>query len=183
LFAALDLPAPISAGLAAWGARELADPALRPVAPEALHLTLCFLGHVVADRADDAAASVLGLRPRPVPMRLHAEPVARPPRRPRLFALEVDSPAAVELHDELAAALTATDLYEPPKRPFWPHLTVARVRQRGRRPRRVAKRPAALPDALVHTFASVRVALYRSNLRPEGAQYTSLANLNLPPAA
>lgn len=183
MFCALDLPAEIRARLTAWSERELADPALRPVARESLHLTLCFLGHVEAPLAEQAARAVLGLRPRQVPMRLLREPVARPPRRPRLFALEVDSPAAAELQGELAAILGAAGLYQERGRPFWPHLTVARVRREGSRPRRVAARPGALPDALAHTFESVRVALYRSNLRPEGAQYTSLANLDLPPVA
>ena len=86
------------------------------------------------------AAIVTGLRPRPVPMTLHAERVAKPRGRPGLFALDVDSPAAVELHAELSAALVAAGIYEPEKRPFWPHLTVAEVRTgqgRKRRPRRV----------------------------------------------
>ena len=44
LFVALDLPERIRAGVAAWGREELLDPALRPVRPESLHITLVFLG-------------------------------------------------------------------------------------------------------------------------------------------
>ena len=47
----------------------------------------------------------------------------------------------------------------------------------------VEARPGELPQALVHTFDSVRIALYRSKLRPTGAEYVSLANLDLPPTA
>lgn len=185
LFVALDLPEAVREGLVAWGARELSDEALRPVAPESLHLTLCFVGWTEADRVPEAAALVRGIEPRPVPMALRRDPVGKPPRRPGLYALDVDSPAAGELQAELAAGLANAGLYRPEKRPFWPHVTVARVRrERGgrRRPRRVAARPGPLPQALARTFDSVRVALYRSNLRPQGAQYTSLANLDLPPA-
>ena len=38
-----------------------------------------------------------------------------------------------------------------------------------------------LPAALEQPFGSVRIALYRSNLRPQGAEYVSLANVELPP--
>ena len=102
--------------------------------------------------------------------------------------MTIDSPAAIELQAELQAALVDAGVYEPEKRPFWPHVTLARVRdekrkRRRRRPRPVERRPGELPHDLVHTFDSVRISLYRSNLRPTGAQYVSLANLDLPPAA
>jgi 2'-5' RNA ligase len=184
-FVALDLPEAVRAGLAEWGARELTDEALRPVPAENLHLTLCFLGHIPEPDVDRAAALVTGARARPVPITLAAEPVAKPRGRPRLFALDARSPEAVELQAELAESLVAAGIFEPEARPFWPHLTVARVRaERGRRrrPRAVRRRPGGLPAGLVHTFDSVRIALYRSNLRPGGAQYEPLACLDLPPA-
>ena len=37
-----------------------------------------------------------------------------------------------------------------------------------------------LPDGLVRTFDSVRMALYRSILRPTGAEYIPLATCDLP---
>jgi 2'-5' RNA ligase len=184
-FTALDLPPEVRAGIAAWGSEALADPALRVVPEESLHITLCFLGHLPRPDVERVAGIVRRLDPRPVPIALASEPVAKPRSRPRLFALDADSPAAVELQAELQAELVAEGLYEPEKRPFWPHVTLARVRDekgRRRRPRRVATRPGGLPEALVHTFGSVRVSLYRSNLRPTGAQYVPLANLDLPPA-
>ena len=184
LFVALDLPDAVRDGLVAWGERELADPAVRRIAPESLHLTLCFLGYTPEKRIEEIAGIVRGVEPRPVPLTFAATPVGRPPGRPRLFALDVDSPAAVGLQADLEAALTAARAYAPEQRPFWPHVTLAKVRPvRGtRKPRTVERRPGALPDALVHTFGSVRIALYRSNLRPEGAQYVSLASLDLPSA-
>jgi len=182
-FVALDLPDAVRAGIDSWGAAELGDEALRPVAVEKLHLTLCFLGHIPAADVERAARIVAAVGPRPVPVTFRAEPVAKPRGRPRLFALDADSPAAVALQEELARELAEAGVYEPDQRPFWPHLTVARVRSETgkRRPRRVRTRPGALPAALVHTFDSVRIALYRSNLRPGGAQYVPLANLDLPP--
>lgn len=183
-FVALDLPAAVRSGIEAWGAAELGDEALRPVPAENLHLTLCFLGHRPPGDIERTARIMTSVRPRPVPVTLRPEPVAKPRGRPGLFALDADSPTAIELQAELSRALSDAGLFEPDSRPFWPHLTIARVRtERGRRrkPRRVRTRPGELPPALVHTFDSVRIALYRSNLRPGGAHYEPLANLDLPP--
>ena len=183
LFTALDIPDPVRDRLAAWGEGELTDPALRRVRPESLHVTLCFLGYLPEKRIDQVAGIVTGLEPRAVPLTPAVALRAKPPGRPRFFAVDLTSPAALAIHAELSDRLIAARLYEPEKRPFWPHLTMAKVRpERGtRKPRRVERAPGELPPALVHTFDSVRVALYRSNLRPEGAQYVSLASLDLPP--
>ena len=186
LFVALDLPGRIRTGLEAWGAEALADPALRPVAGESLHVTLCFLGFTPEKRIEEAAEVLAAVRPRPVTLTLAPGPAGRPAKKPRLFAIQAESPAGLELQAELSTELEARHLYKPERRPFWPHVTVARVRPErggGRRPRRVESPPGELPQELVHTFASVRVSLYRSNLRPEGAQYVSLASVNLPPGS
>ena len=186
LFAALDLPDSVREGLDAWGARELSDPALRPVAVANLHLTLCFLGWTAPDRVEEAIAVLAAVRPREVSIRLHPEPVAKPPRRPSLFAIEAEAPAATELAGEVAAAYLAAGLAEEEKRPFWPHVTVARVRseegRRGRgrrRPQRVGRPPGPLPDELGGEFHAVRLCLYRSMMRRDGSQYVPLYNVDL----
>ena len=45
LFVALDLPQDVRSGVVDWQQTALADPALRIVRPEALHVTLVFLGY------------------------------------------------------------------------------------------------------------------------------------------
>jgi 2'-5' RNA ligase len=191
LFVALDLPDPIRDGLADWQRQALGDPALRPVKPEALHVTLCFLSYHPEKAIDRILELVEGVGPRPVGVRLEPEPVPIPGGRPRLFAIGAISQATEALQAELSDALEAERFYEPEKRPFWPHLTVARVRserrppakgeRRGRgRPKRVSDRPGALPDALTEPFGAVRVALYRSNLKPQGAEYVRLGGVDLP---
>jgi RNA 2',3'-cyclic 3'-phosphodiesterase len=147
-------------------------------------MTLCFLGYVPERRLDRVAEVVTAIAAEPCELRLEREPVAVPKRRPRLFALDAPSERAVALQGELSRRLVAARLYRPEKRPFWPHVTVARVRpERGHRnrPRAVARRPGALPEGMEHAFGAVRVTLYRSTLRPQGAEYTPLAGLDLPP--
>ena len=191
LFVALDLPEAVREGLAEWQREALgATDALRPLAPHQLHVTLCFLGYQAERDIERIAEIVTGVPPRGVRIRFDASPVAIPPRRPRLFAIEGDSPAAIELQRELSDLLEARRFYEPEKRPFWTHVTVARVRtERGKSsgqvrrrrgaPMRVAEPPKPLPAELTEPFDAVRIALYRSTLRPTGAEYSSLAELDL----
>jgi RNA 2',3'-cyclic 3'-phosphodiesterase len=185
LFAALDLPDEIVSGLAAWGAEELRDEALRPVAPEALHMTVCFLGWVESGRVETAIDVLGGIRPRPVRITLAREPVAKPFRRPALFAVEGMSADAAALSAQVNEALGGAGLAEIERRPFWPHVTVARVRRepardgRPRRPRRVLRRPGRLPERLGGEFCAVRLSLYRSMMRREGSLYVPLFNLDL----
>jgi RNA 2',3'-cyclic 3'-phosphodiesterase len=191
LFVALELPDRVRRALAGWQRWALAEPALRAPASATLHVTLCFLGYVPERRIGDAGAALAELRPRPVELRFEPEPVPVPPSRPRLYAAAAPSPEAVALQAELEAILVARRLYEPEKRPFWSHVTIARVRperssgapggrRRRGRPMRVASPPPELPPSLCKRFGAVRVTLYRSILRPQGAEYASLAGINLP---
>jgi 2'-5' RNA ligase len=183
LFVALDLPAAVRSGIAAWGARALIDPALRPVAAGSLHVTLAFLGWT-AGREIPRLAEIVESSRIPAPSIELGGPVPRPERgRPRLFALTVASPATAGLQAALQERLVAARLYEPEKRPFWPHVTVAMVRREERgskRPALVRKLPEALPKELLRPFGGVRLTLYRSQLQPQGAQYTPLAQVELP---
>lgn len=184
LFVALDLPDRVRDGIVAWGRGALGDPVLRPVARESLHVTLAFLGYqpekeieplagLVREAAASAAAPTLRL----------GDPVQRPQRgRARLFALPAQSEGAITLQAGLAERLLEARLYEPEKRPFWPHVTVARVRREERgskRPAPVSRPPGALPKGLLHPFVGVRMTLYRSELKPQGAQYAPLAQVEL----
>jgi RNA 2',3'-cyclic 3'-phosphodiesterase len=177
LFVALDLPAGVRDRIEGWQREAIAsEPALRAPASETLHVTLCFLGYVAERRIEEIEAIVLGLEPRPVEMRFEVEPVAVPPRRPRLYAANAPSEAAERIAADVCGRLEKARLYRPEKRPFWPHVTVARVRRNAR----VRSAPPELPGALAEPFEAVRVALYRSILRPQGAEYVSLAGLDLP---
>lgn len=182
LFVALDLPEEVRAGIAAWGRKQLVDPALRPTRPESLHLTLAFLGHREADEVEAIAAVVRGIEAAPVLLKLE-DPVPLPRRRrASTFVLPAPSPGTGEVQRELVGRLVAEGLHEPDDRDFWPHVTVARVRAEGhgsRRPAAVTRRPAELPKLLKEPFYGVRLTLYRSELQPGGPRYAPLAQVEL----
>jgi 2'-5' RNA ligase len=185
MFVALDLPDPVRGAVAGWGARALADRALRTVAPESLHITLAFLGLRPEGDVEPLAAA-LAEAAAPAPLVELRGPVAKPaPGKPRLFALPAVSPGTEQIQARLAELLVAEGLYEPERRPFWPHVTVARVRPEGRgsrRPMRVERAPKDLPKGLEEAFYGVRLTLYRSVLQPSGARYVPLAQVELPGA-
>jgi RNA 2',3'-cyclic 3'-phosphodiesterase len=185
LFVALDLPDEVREGIVAWQGRELTDPALRPVKPESLHMTLVFLGYHPEKSIERIAEAAL-VHARAPEVRLEPEPVGVPRgKRPRLFALDAPSEGAVELQSEVERRLVEERLYEPEKRPFWPHLTVARVkpeRRGGRKPALVERVPGTLPEQLFRPFSALRLTLYRSHLRPQGAEYIPMVAKDLKPA-
>jgi 2'-5' RNA ligase len=100
-----------------------------------------------------------------------------PRSRPRLFALELEDAGGAlgEWQAGLSGRLEAARFYEPEKRPFWAHVTLARVK-RGEKVGRGLELPA-LPEALQRPFRAGRVTLYRSTLRRSGAVYEPLAGI------
>jgi RNA 2',3'-cyclic 3'-phosphodiesterase len=183
LFVALDLPEETREGIVGWGEKALADPMLRPVAPESLHITLAFLGYR-PEKEIEAIAAAVKESAAPAPWVELRDPEPRPPRgRARLYALPALSPGAEALQAGVAQGLAERGFYEDEKRPFWPHVTVARVRPEGRgskRPAVVSDPPGKLPEGMSEARICRRMTLYRSELQPTGARYVPLAQVELP---
>jgi RNA 2',3'-cyclic 3'-phosphodiesterase len=186
LFVALDLPQDVRAGLVDWQRTALADPALRPVRAEALHMTLVFLGYQAEKDVKAIAKAALATEAEAPAVELAAEPVGVPPgKRPRLIALGANSDETVELQRGVEERLVAGGFYEPEKRPFWPHLTVARVKPEARgsrKPALIKTPPHPLPEHMFRYFRPTRLVLFKSHLRRTGAEYEPMAELELPTA-
>jgi 2'-5' RNA ligase len=183
LFVALDLPDALREGIVAWGREALVDPALRVVVPESLHITLAFLGSRPEEEIEEIAAVVReGTGPAPWVELLGPEP--RPPRgKARLYVLPALSPGTEALAVGIQQGLVEAGFYASEKRPFWPHVTVARVRPAGRgsrRPALASQPPGKLPAELSEAQICRRMTLYRSELQPIGARYVPLAQVQLP---
>jgi RNA 2',3'-cyclic 3'-phosphodiesterase len=175
LFVALDLPEPVRHGLAAWArAQAQGREDLRLVDAEMLHVTLCFLGWREEREAEAIGAAVTACAT-PLPELRLGEGAWLPPRRPRVLAadLEDGAGAVAELQRRVSEALVAAAGYEPERRTYRPHVTVARVRGRARLRAFELDAPPGTP------FRGSALTLYRSSLRRDGALYSPLARVGL----
>jgi RNA 2',3'-cyclic 3'-phosphodiesterase len=184
LFVALDLPQDVRAGLVDWQRTALADPALRVLRPEALHMTLVFLGYQNEKDVKAIAKEAFDVDSQAPAVELVREPVGVPPgKRPRLIALAANSDGTVALQKQVEERLVEARFYEPEKRAFWPHLTVARVKPeapKSRKPALITTPPHPLPEHMFRFFRPTRLVLFKSHLRRSGAEYEALAELELP---
>jgi 2'-5' RNA ligase len=143
-------------------------PGLRWTAPESLHLTLRFLGDTrpgqVEGLAGDLAAAAAGC-----PAGLARLPgLGLFPERgaPRILWLGFELPDAIyDLQRACERAARAAG-FEPERRPFAPHLTLGRWRDRAPRPE--------LPPCDLGELRLDRLVLFRSQLDPRGAVHTAL---------
>ena len=173
----LDAVARCAAAEVAAALREGADgDAVRWVRPEALHVTLRFLGDI--DPAEVVGlARCVGEQLAPLEafdLSLGSARLFPSARRPRVVALQVAPPAPLE---RLAAAVergvVAAGL-PAEERPFRAHLTLGRVRRGERGP---ATRGLAAPEGTACRVAET--VLFRSDRGPAGARYTPLERLKL----
>jgi 2'-5' RNA ligase len=103
-------------------------------------------------------------------------PLWLPGRRPRALAVELHDDARGSLgllRDAVSRSLQDVCGFEPERRRFRPHVTVARTRSGD------APRERALPATPQLAFTPVALALYRSWLGPTEASYEALASRSL----
>lgn len=175
LFVALELPEAARAALAAF--RDAADPAVwRPVGDESLHLTLAFLGHRPPGTAAAVEAALRGSGAADASALALGAPLLLPPRRARVLCAEVEDPGSglAALQAQVSEALVRAGLFEPERRPFRAHATVARLRAGARAPR---EPPGEGPERVA--FSGGPLTLFRSHLGRGGARYEPLARLPL----
>jgi len=98
------------------------------------------------------------------------------PKRPRVIWIGIQAPAGLEALQHGIEAATATLGYPPEKRPFSPHLTIGRVKQKVGSAG-MQKIRFALEETRVGSLGSAQVTsvhLFKSDLKPTGAVYTRL---------
>lgn len=184
MFVALELPAAARDALVLWQHELLAlcPDELRAARTDSLHVTLAFLGYRPRRDAELIAAA---LEPavsasRAVDLTFLDRLEPRPARKPRFYAAPLDeAPRLLDLRSGVAGRLAAERLFDDERRDFWPHVTLCRVKSSIRAHRAPAEMPTA-PAALAgQTFTAARVTLYRSELLPQGALHTPLAEFAL----
>jgi 2'-5' RNA ligase len=178
LFTGLELPAGVVRNLEGLIGR------LRPAAriqwspPANLHVTTKFIGEWPEQRLEELrmALEVVPVAG-PLPVRIRSLGFFPNERAPRVFWCGVEAPGL----DSLAAATDAATArlgIPAESRPFSPHLTLARIKERlDLAPLRQAI--AALPSTEFGDFEAHTYYLYRSRLGPGGSVYTKLAEFPL----
>jgi len=175
LFVAIDLPAEVISAL------ERLVNRLRPLAriswtrPDNWHLTTKFIGEWPDARVGEIEAALRALVGRePMPIRVRGLGFFPNPRAPRVFWAGVEAPESLAvLARDTEKALARLGI-EQERRPFSPHLTLARIKE----PTPLDALHQAIGKLTLMDFGSFtadRFCLYRSTLQPGGAVYTRLA--------
>jgi RNA 2',3'-cyclic 3'-phosphodiesterase len=175
LFVALDVGTPVRAALSELTAKlQKTCPSARWVRLEGVHITLKFIGEVPNEKIE-AIRQALGGLPgfAPIDMRFSGLGFFPNARRPRVFW------AGLQASPQLAALVAALEMkleplgIPPEKRPFQPHLTLARFESpQGTRALTAAVEALASPEFGSETFQEFH--LYQSVLKRSGAEYTRL---------
>jgi 2'-5' RNA ligase len=165
LFCGLRLPDTVLDGLVDWGQRELPEgDGFRRVVRPNLHVTLAFLGRQPTSEVPAIAAALreaaAGARPASFAVSGYRET-----RSVGMLVLDDEEGRGKALAEDLHGRLEQLGVYEPERRPWLPHLTVLRFRQRPRL-------GPELPE--LGAFGPSDAALYHSVLRSTGAQYEVL---------
>jgi RNA 2',3'-cyclic 3'-phosphodiesterase len=151
-------------------------PSARWIRPEAMHITLKFIGDTADENRASLAAALAQIHsPQPVEMHFRGLGFFPNEHRPRVFWCGAESSAnAAEIAAEMGRALIPFGI-EAETRPFTPHLTLARFKEgdaRGAMAIAEAAREFQAKD-----FGSLRTSefhLFQSKLARSGAEYTLL---------
>jgi len=152
--------------------REAGMP-FRWLRPEAMHLTLAFLGEVAenAVAAIDAALRITAAEHAPFPVTLRDVGAFPDFRRPNVLWMGMaPSDALHALHRDVAAALEPLG-FPPERRVFHPHITLARTQNDTPRSAFGALGGLAASVRLEATTEVTAVDLMRSHLSRAGARY------------
>jgi RNA 2',3'-cyclic 3'-phosphodiesterase len=160
LFCALTLPDDVLDRVAAWQGL-LPEGRARLVPRSNLHLTLAFLGHR-PERELEAIGRELGEAAAGAGEIVLHDQGYRETRSVGMLVFSDETGAAGALARDLHGRLERLGVYEPEERPWLPHLTVVRFRERPR----LSPPPAGLTN-----ICPSGAAVYLSVLRPSGAQY------------
>jgi RNA 2',3'-cyclic 3'-phosphodiesterase len=169
LFLGFRLPESAARAVERWQRDELPEHNVRAVSLGNLHITIAFLGSRPADEVGSIAgalrAAVQGVAsPVLTPLRY------RETRAVGMLVFDDESGRATQIAEDAHQRLAALGAYEPERRPWLPHLTVVRFRERPRLQPTIPELGAVvLSDA----------AVYMSRLHPTGAQYEVVESVPL----
>jgi 2'-5' RNA ligase len=165
LFLALVPPGDVTEELVRWGRRHLSGGRVL----DSFHITLAFLGSQPGSSVGPIAELLRREAAATAPFELEALRY-RETRSVGMLVLADPSGRATALANRVQSGLERLDVYERERRPWLPHLTVVRFRERPR---------LAPPLPEIGQFAPSGVAALLSRLHPSGARYEVLESCSL----
>ncbi len=179
-FIAVEIPHEIQQAIykATSSFRQAAEPLIRWVPPENMHLTLKFLGDVSPSNVD-MLTQMLRLEADSshcFEIRVGGIGSFPNPRRPRVIYIGIQAPAGLEALQHGVESATNRLGYESEDRAFSPHLTIGRVKQDASASDQQKIR-LALENIRIDLLGTARVDsvhLFKSDLKPSGSVYTKL---------
>jgi len=157
---------------------------VRWVQPDAVHLTLKFLGDVPAERVGEITSALTRACEPLSPLSFSVAGAGCFPdlRRPNVVWIGVEDSTRKLQALQLAVEKALNPLGFPPEnRSFKPHLTLGRTQRSAPVAdlRAVGERVAALQVGALGTVEAHEIILMRSDLSPGGSRYTPLAHVSL----
>jgi 2'-5' RNA ligase len=163
---------------------QVAPRSVRWVRPEAIHLTLKFLGDTPVDKLDSIKTALTRAAKEVGPFTFAVRGVGCFPntRRPRVVWVGLEEPtgALVRLRDAVET-LVAPLGFPTEQRPFSPHLTLGRVQRRASKSevREIGEVVARSAIGTIDEMTVTAVSYIKSDLQPGGAVYTPLLEADL----
>jgi len=157
---------------------------VRWVKPEGVHLTLKFLGDTPRNEIPTIEEALTVVARNAPSFTLTAEGLGcfPSPGRPRVLWVGVTEPTGRlrVLYEAVEEAMTALG-YKPERHSFTPHLTLGRVRRGASREDRelISETVTGTRVGELTTFEADRFELIQSELKPSGAEYTTLKSFLL----
>jgi 2'-5' RNA ligase len=144
------------------------DDGLRWSSPEQWHITLAFLGSVERERMGTLVSQLHTIRSSAVPVQVEGTGVFD--RAGILYAAVEVTPGLAELQRRVSATARGCGI-ELEERPYHPHITLARIRNRDGRRTLEHLRASLNPRRLSVRWMAEEFLLYESQLSPSGSRY------------
>jgi len=142
--------------------------------PEGMHLTLKFLGDTPSNQIEPLtqalSKNIKGVNPFEMTL---SKPGAFGGRNPKVLWLGMEAPMDLFVLQKKIDTVVSQFGFSKENRPFHPHLTLARIKDPSGTAEMLNYMKTLKPEAL--KFSVDHIVFFRSDLKPQGAEYTELA--------
>ena len=178
VFIAIDVPVEIRERLAVIQDKvRVSTDSARWVAPEAIHVTLKFIGEIPEKRREDIDLALRGLTWKHIRVSVNGVGFFPGTRSARVFWAGLEAASIEGLAEDIDARLERAG-FEPERRKFRPHLTLARAKI-GHFDKVMVDSAAPFAETDFGTFTVDRIFLFESTLKSGGSVYTKLKEYRL----